>query len=201
MIINLNLHYLKKLVAFSLLLLICLGIVAQVPQKLSYQCVVRNAAGTLIANHAVGIRATVLQGSASGTVVYQETFNSLTNGNGLFTIEIGSGTPVSGSFSSINWASGTYYLRTETDPTGGTSYTISGTSQLKSVPYALHAKSAASYSETDPVFGAAPAKYITSGNITNWNTAYGWGYGSVWNYFADRVSIGVPVDPGTGYML
>ncbi len=165
----------KKIITLFVILLTGVGIFAQAPQKLSYQCVVRNTAGTLIVNHAVGIRATVLQGSATGTVVYQETFNSLTNGNGLVTIEIGNGTPVSGNFSSINWASGSYYLRTETDPTGGTSYTISGTSQLISVPYALHAKNAASYNETDPVFGAAPAKNITSGNITNWNTSYGWG--------------------------
>ncbi len=165
----------KKL--FTLLLMVVMAIItySQAPQKLSYQAVIRNSGGQLVTNHAVGIRATILQGSPSGSVVYQETFNSLTNGNGLVSIEIGGGTLVSGNFSTINWASGSYYLRTETDPSGGTSYTISGTSQLISVPYALHAKNAASYTETDPVFGAAPAKAITSGLITNWNTAYGWG--------------------------
>ena len=165
----------KKFIILLVVLFAGAGIIAQAPQKFSYQCVVRNTSNELVANHAVGIRATVLQGSQTGTVVYQETFNTLTNGNGLATIEIGSGTPVTGNFPSINWASGTYYLRTETDPAGGTNYTISGTNQLISVPYALHAKNAASYSETDPVFGAAPAKNITSGNITNWNTAYSWG--------------------------
>lgn len=165
----------KKIITLFVILLAGVGIYAQTPQKMSYQCVVRNASNALVQNHAVGIRISVLQGSVSGTVVYQETFNTLTNGNGLATIEIGNGTPVSGNFSTINWSSGTYYLRTETDPTGGTSYSISGTSQLESVPYALHAKSAASYSETDPVFGAAPAKNITNGNITNWNSAYSWG--------------------------
>ena len=148
---------------------------SQAPQKLSYQAVIRNNSGQLVTNHSVGIRATILQGSPSGSVVYQETFNSLSNGNGLVSIEIGGGTPVSGNFSTINWASGSYYLRTETDPSGGTSYTISGTSQLISVPYALHAKNAASYTETDPVYNASPAKAITSGLISNWNTAYGWG--------------------------
>jgi len=165
----------KKL--FTILTIVLLSIISysQAPQKLSYQAVIRNSSGQLVTNHAVGIKATILQGSPSGTVVYQETFNSLTNGNGLVSIEIGGGTLVSGNFSTINWASGSYYLRTETDPSGGTSYTISGTSQLISVPYALHAKNAASYTETDPVFVAAPAKAITSGLITNWNTAYGWG--------------------------
>jgi len=165
----------KKL--FTILTVVLLTIISysQAPQKLSYQAVIRNNSGQLVTSHAVGIRATILQGSPSGTMIYQETFNSLTNGNGLVSIEIGGGTLVSGNFSTINWASGSYYLRIETDPSGGTSYTISGTSQLISVPYALHAKNAASYTETDPVFGAAPAKAITSGLITNWNTAYGWG--------------------------
>ena len=165
----------KKFFTFLTVVLLTIISYSQAPQKLSYQAVIRNNSGQLVTSHAVGIRATILQGSPSGTMIYQETFNSLTNGNGLVSIEIGGGTLVSGNFSTINWASGSYYLRTETDPSGGTSYTISGTSQLISVPYALHAKNAASYTETDPVFGAAPAKAITSGLINNWNTAYGWG--------------------------
>jgi hypothetical protein len=85
-----------------------------------------------------------LQGSASGNVVYQETYNPnpQTNVNGLVSVEIGGGEALSGTFSDIDWASGTYFLKTETDPAGGTNYTISGTSQLLSVPYALHAKTA-----------------------------------------------------------
>ena len=129
---------------FTLIVILALAIrgYAQAPQKMSYQCVVRNSSGALVTNHSAGIRITVLQGSTSGTVVYQETFNSLTNANGLASIEIGSGTPVSGSISSINWMAGPYYLRTETDPAGGTSYTISGASQLLSVPYALFSNTA-----------------------------------------------------------
>jgi len=162
---------------FAILTMVVTAIItySQAPQKLSYQAVIRNSSGQLVTNHAVGIRTTILQGSPSGSVVYQETFNSLSNANGLVSIELGGGTPVSGTFAAINWASGSYYLRTETDPSGGTSYTISGTSQLISVPYALHAKNAASYTETDPVFGASPSKAITSGLITNWNSAYSWG--------------------------
>lgn len=165
----------KKLFTLLVIIMMSLSIFAQAPQKMSYQCVVRNSSGALVTNHAAGVRITVLQGSSSGAVVYQETFNSLTNANGLVTVEIGGGTPITGTFSSINWMTGPYFLRTETDPSGGTSYTISGTSELLSVPYALNAKSASNYNESDPVFGASPAKGITSGNITNWNTAYGWG--------------------------
>jgi hypothetical protein len=89
------------------------------------------------------MRISILQGSATGTAVYVETQTPTTNANGLATIEIGGGTPVTGTFSAINWASGIYFIKTETDPIGGTSYTITGTSQILSVPYALYSKTAA----------------------------------------------------------
>jgi hypothetical protein len=97
----------------------------------------------------------------------------------LVSLEIGTGTVVSGNFTTIDWANGTYFFKTETDLTGGANYTITGTSQLLSVPYALHAKTAETLSggitETDPIFVASPANGITNTNISNWNTAYGWG--------------------------
>lgn len=110
---------------------------AQAPQKMNYQSVVRNSSGVLISNANVGVRISILQNSASGTAVYVETQTQPTNTNGLITLEIGAGTVVSGSFSSINWETGTYYIKTQIDPTGGTNYSITGTSQLLSVPYAL----------------------------------------------------------------
>ena len=117
-----------------------LTIFAQAPQRLSYQAVIRNSSGDLVINHSIGMRISILQGSASGTVVYAETHSATTNANGLATIEIGGGALVSGNFSIINWGSGTYFLKTETDPAGGISYSITGTSQLLSVPYALNSK-------------------------------------------------------------
>jgi hypothetical protein len=82
----------------------------------------------------------ILQGSVAGTAVYVETQTPTTNINGLVSLEIGSGTVVSGTFNTIDWSAGPYFIKTETDPTGGTTYTITGTSQLMSVPYALYAK-------------------------------------------------------------
>ena len=110
---------------------------AQAPQKMSYQAVIRNSSNALITNQAVGMRISILQTSSSGTAVYVETQTPITNANGLASIEIGGGTLVSGNFSTINWANGPYFIKTETDATGGTNYTITGTSQLLSVPYAL----------------------------------------------------------------
>ena len=112
---------------------------AQAPQKISYQAVIRNANNNLVTNTTIGMRVSLLQGSSIGTAVYIETQTPTSNINGLATIEIGSGTLVSGNFSSINWAAGPYFIKTETDPTGGTTYTITGSKELISVPYALYA--------------------------------------------------------------
>jgi Collagen triple helix repeat (20 copies) len=117
---------------------------AQAPEKMSYQAVVRNTTNNLVTNQAVGMQVSILQGAASGTAVYVETQTAIANANGLVTIEIGSGTIVSGNMATINWANGPYFIKTETDPTGGTFYTITGTSQLLSAPYALYAKTSGS---------------------------------------------------------
>ncbi len=114
-----------------------------IPQKMSYQAVIRDAGNLLVANTPVGMRISVLQGSASGTPVYVETQNTTTNINGLASVQIGGGTVVSGVFSSIMWDTDSYFVKTETDPTGGTSYSIVGTSELLSVPYALFAANSA----------------------------------------------------------
>lgn len=115
---------------------------SQAPEKMSYQAVIRNGSGQLLGNQAIAIRVSVLQGSPAGAAVYSERLTGNTNANGLISMEIGTGTVLSGTFASIDWSSGSYYLKTETDPAGRTSYTIIGTSQLLSVPYAMYAKSA-----------------------------------------------------------
>ena len=130
----------KKLYTLLASSLITLTLLAQAPEKMSYQAVVRDANNALIMNQAVGMRIQILQGSVSGTTVYEETQTPTSNDNGLVTLEIGTGTIVSGMFGTIDWSTGPYFIKTETDPTGATNYTISGTSQLMSVPYALYAK-------------------------------------------------------------
>jgi len=114
---------------------------AQAPGKMSYQAVVRDAADNLVTDQEVGMQISILQGATDGTPVYAETHQPATNANGLVTLEIGSGTVTTGSMADIDWSRGPYFLKTETDPSGGTSYSITGTSQLLSVPYAMHAGS------------------------------------------------------------
>lgn len=143
----------------------------QSPEKISYQAVVRNADNTLISNQTVGIRISILQGSVDGMAVYIEIHTPFTGINGLLSIEIGAGTALSGEFTAIDWSDGPYFLQTETDPTGGTDYTINGVSQLLSVPYAMHAKTAetltSAINETDPVYGASQAVNITASDLIN----------------------------------
>ena len=113
----------------------------QTPDAMSYQAVIRDASNELVASQSVGMQISILQGSASGTVVYTETQTPTTNTNGLVSIAIGEGS-TNNDFSSIDWADGPYFIKTETDPNGGSDYSITGTTQLLSVPYAMHAKTA-----------------------------------------------------------
>jgi hypothetical protein len=131
---------------------------AQSPEKMSYQAVVRDASNELLVEKQVGMQISILQGS---TAVYRETQTATTNVNGLVSIAIGEGT-TSDDFTSIDWSIGTYFIKTETDPAGGTDYSITGTSQLLSVPYALHAKTAGSVTETQTL-----ADVVALGNAVN----------------------------------
>jgi hypothetical protein len=160
----------KKIITICVGIFITASVFAQSPNKMSYQAVIRNSSNALVTNLAVGMRISLLQTSPNGTVVYSETQTPTTNANGLASIEIGAGTVVSGTFASIDWSKGPYFIKTETDPSGGTNYTITGTSQLLSVPYALHAKTAdivmGKITETDPLFSGSQAANITAAHIT-----------------------------------
>jgi hypothetical protein len=114
---------------------------AQAPQSFNYQAVARDAAGAVISNQAVSFRISLLQGSATGTNVYSETHAVNTNLFGLVNFAIGNGTILSGNFSTINWAGGTYFVKVELDATGGSTYVLMSTTQLISVPYALASNS------------------------------------------------------------
>lgn len=115
---------------------------AQTPEKMKYQAVARDNAGNVLSNQLISFQISILQGSSVGTSVYSETHSVSSNDFGLANLNIGNGTIVSGDFSTIDWSTDQYFLQVEMDETGGSSYQLMGTSQLLSVPYALHAKTA-----------------------------------------------------------
>jgi uncharacterized protein (TIGR02145 family) len=114
------------------------GAYAQSPEKISYQAIIRNSSNALVISAEVGMRISILRDSASGISVYSETQTPVTTADGVVTLEIGTGTSA-GSLSDIDWTDGIYFIKTETDPAGGTNYSISSTCQLMSVPYAFYA--------------------------------------------------------------
>ncbi|MBN1414229.1 MAG: DUF1566 domain-containing protein [Bacteroidales bacterium] len=160
----------KRIFAILAAVLLTATLWAQSPEKMSYQAIIRNSSDQLVTNQAVRMQISILQGSATGTTVYTETQTPSTNANGLISIEIGGGT----GFDTINWGNSSYFIKTETDPTGGTNYTITGTSQLLSIPYALHAKTAeiltGTITETDPIFDSSVAAGITDNDISKWSS-------------------------------
>jgi len=128
----------KKIALLSLMTIVFIGdLVSQVPNLMSYQAVIWDASGNLVSEKTVSIKISILQGSVTGTSVYSESHRVVTNINGLVSLMIGGGTNATGKISDINWGIGSFFLKTETDPAGGSNYSITGTTQLVSVPYAL----------------------------------------------------------------
>jgi hypothetical protein len=136
---------------------------AQAPELFNYQGVARDNSGNVLANQAIGLRITLHSGSPGGTTVYSETHAVTTNTFGLFAVEIGGGSVLSGTIAAINWGGNSYYVQTEMDASGGTSYTNMGTAQLLSVPYALYSKS----SGTSGPQGATGSTGATGATGTN----------------------------------
>ena len=124
---------------FGLFVLVSFG--QLIPDKFYYQGVLLDANGSPVASQTIGVQVTILQGSQSGTNVYQETHQVTTDANGRFSLFIGGGTS-SGSLSDIDWSAGPYFCNVAIDPSGGTSYSDYGTFQLVSVPYAYLADKA-----------------------------------------------------------
>lgn len=151
---------------------------AQAPPRMSYQAVVRDAADALVTDAPVGMRLSILQGSATGTALYVETHTVPTNANGLATVQLGGGAVQSGTLAGIDWGAGPYFLRSETDPAGGGSYSIAGTSELLSVPYALYAANSEPGPPGPPGMpgadGCAPTHTDSLIVLYNNSTAYGY---------------------------
>ena len=146
---------------------------------MNYQAVIRDGSGNVLVSQAVGLQIKILQGSSSGSSVYEETFAPTTNAYGSIAIQIGTGIVVSGTFNTIDWGGNTHFVETAVDIDGtanGTSYVIISTTQLMSVPYALHAKTATNTDAAENVALGNNALSTNSSGIAN--TALGYSSGS-----------------------
>lgn len=140
------------------------SVFAQSPQKISYQAIIRDAENHLVTEETIGMQISILQGTAEGTEVYIETQTPETNTNGLISIEIGAGTIVNGDFAAIDWGNGPYFIKTEADPEGGNNYSITGVSQILSVPYAMFAN------EAGNTFSGDYNNLTNTPDFTGWDT-------------------------------
>ena len=152
----------KKITLSLVMITLFITVLAQTPQAFKYQAVARDNAGNVLANQDVSFQIGLLQGSASGTLVYSETHLVTTNAFGLVNLEIGSGAFVSGVFEEIDWGNGPYFLQVEMDENGGASYQFMGTSQLLSVPYSLYS---ASTGDTSRWRKSNDDLYFNNGNV------------------------------------
>lgn len=124
----------KRTSLFLCALVACTVLSAQAPPSFSYQAIVRDGSGVVQANTAAAIELSLLQGAINGPVVYSEEHTATTNNFGLVNLAFGQGTPVNGSWAAVDWSDGPWFARTRVN-----GVTIS-TTQLLSVPYALHAE-------------------------------------------------------------
>jgi hypothetical protein len=150
----------NKIAALIVCLFFQILVFAQAPEAIKYQSVARNLAGQTINNTQISVRLSIIDQTSTGITLYDETHSPTTNEFGLFSINIGTGTNVTGDFSTIDWGTNDKFLKVEADFLGGTNFVEMGTSQLLSVPYALYAK----YAGT-----ALLPNGTTAGNTAYWD--------------------------------
>ena len=131
----------KRIYTLLALAAFAMTMFAQSPDLMTYQAVLRDAENHLLTNQAVAVQISIMQGTPNGAAVYMEVHAISTNANGLVSLMIGDGVS-SDDLSLVDWSGGPYFLKTETDPAGGTNYSITSTTQLLSVPYAMYADEA-----------------------------------------------------------
>ena len=124
-----------------LAILLPTALVAQVPQAFEFQGVARDLSGNVLVSQPISLRLGIVANTSEGALVYQETQAVTTSPLGLFTVQVGNGTPMLGTFAAVAWTAGPRFLKVEMDPAGGSTYQFMGTTQLLSVPYALAAGS------------------------------------------------------------
>ena len=140
---------------------------AQAPQKFNYQGVARDISGDPLTNQSIGLKCSILQGNPTGTIAFAESHAVSSDQFGQFSVAVGIGTVITGSFSAIDWGNGPFYLNIEMDAAGGTSYAQMGVAQLISVPYALYAASGVGLQGSTGPIGPAGVAGLPGANGVN----------------------------------
>nr|MBP6315650.1 hypothetical protein [Chitinophagaceae bacterium] len=128
--------------AVMLVMLNTVETLAQVPQLFNYQGIARDAKGNPLSNQTMTLKLSVLPTSDASVAEYEETQTVKTNEFGLYTLQIGNGTAVTGAMKTVKWETGNKYIKVGIDPNGGNNFVDAGTNQLLSVPYAIYADKA-----------------------------------------------------------
>ena len=125
----------RRFLTILLLIPLCLtAVLAQTPSYINYQGVARDKDGTVLQDHALSLRISLLKDSPNGQVAYSERHKVVTNDFGMFTLKIGGGDLRQGVLNELAWGESSFWMQVEMDAKGGTDYTLLGSSELLSVP-------------------------------------------------------------------
>ena len=150
----------KKLLPVVIALFSICGL-AQAPNGFNYQASVRDANGALVTEQSVSFKFHIVQGTQTAAPTYTETHATNTDDLGQVSVVIGQGNATSGTFSSIDWSLGSYFLKIEVELSAGSGYVDLGTTQFMSVPYALYAQNA----------GGSLPQGTNNGDTLKWNAS------------------------------
>ena len=150
----------KKLLPIVIALFSICGL-AQAPNGFNYQASVRDANGDLVTEQSASFKFHIIQGTQTAAPTYTETHATNTDDLGQVSVVIGQGNATSGTFSSIDWSLGSYFLKIEVELSAGSGYVDLGTTQFMSVPYALYAQNA----------GGSLPQGTNSGDTLKWNAS------------------------------
>ena len=150
-----------KSIVHIVITLFCVCVYAQAPSGFNYQASVRDGSGSLVVSQSVSFKFHIIQGTQTAAPTYTETHATNTDDLGQVSVVIGQGNATSGTFSSIDWSLGSYFLKIEVELSAGSGYVDLGTTQFMSVPYALYAQNA----------GGSLPQGTSNGDTLKWNAS------------------------------
>ncbi len=165
----------KNLFFLLILFIVPIVVISQVPQKIDFQAIARDAEGDVMSNENISVRITILKNSANGTLAYQEKHNVSTDRYGLFVLHLGDGQALQNQFNKINWSSGSHFVKVEVDPAAGSSYINMGTLEMMSVPFALYAENTGNVDDAD----ADPSNELQKLSLSGTNLTLSDGGGTI----------------------